>query len=335
MPKPKTAKKALVGILGFCLAFELLLAAGGFISPPRMLAEFRLAVSPDSLFMTHILAWMLLLVSMICAVALRDVLRDRLAGWTLSQVLGLWWIGIGLSLAFGFGRMEHLAMDALKGALLFAAAWASKPSRAYLVAVAFLGIPLPAFSADALSQQTRVSAVTGKVLFEDREIHKGDKLSAPGTVSTAPGARASLELAGGHVLTLQPDTRLRLNQPSAQGPEEHELLKGTARFMVKEALPGTPPTRFRIRTRTAVMGVRGTDFMNVANPLLAETEIVVFDGQVSFDSVADAGDRRIINKGQWGGIGGRFGNRTTRPIQLPTEALNEFDRATSPKGDRS
>src|SRR5690606_26192779 len=111
------------------------------------------------------------------------------------------------------------------------------------------------------------------------------------------------------------NSKLRLGSAKPVGDEEvtpgeifgFELLGGTTRWVTEKAARGKKNTKYRIRTRTAVMGVRGTDFMAVFSALLAESEIVVFDGEVTFQNRSKPKDRKAVGWGQWGGIGGRFG----------------------------
>src|SRR5690606_23050990 len=86
----------------------------------------------------------------------------------------------------------------------------------------------------------------------------------------------------------------------------HILLNGTIRARLRDKVS---KGRFKVRTASAVIGVRGTDFMAVFNPVLSESEVVVFDGKVRLASVANASDAKDIAKGYWGGIGGRYGKK--------------------------
>jgi hypothetical protein len=79
------------------------------------------------------------------------------------------------------------------------------------------------------------------------------------------------------------------------------------------------------------MGVRGTDFLAIVNPILGESEIVVFEGNVDFTSVSDSKDIKHIPAGHWGGIGGRFGAKTHDLIALPQSALDYFNTTSHVK----
>lgn len=118
--------KALLVILGVSLAFECLLTAAAFIAPARAMEVFKVVPTPDTLFLAHVLGWMFLLTSLVCGVCFRWVRTGEKAGWTLAYLLGSWWVAIGLALVIGYGRWDHLFLDTLKGALIFALAWHSR-----------------------------------------------------------------------------------------------------------------------------------------------------------------------------------------------------------------
>jgi hypothetical protein len=122
-------RKLLIGILGLAFAIECLWPIGGFLAPEKLLEAFKIQSTPDALFLTFVLAWCLLFVAVICGLALRLVLRNDPKGWTLSYLLGLWWVGIGGTLFLRYGKVENLFLDGLKGALIFAFAWGSRPPK--------------------------------------------------------------------------------------------------------------------------------------------------------------------------------------------------------------
>ena len=123
------AKRVLVGILGLAFAIECLFPIGGFLFPARTLGLFGVGVTQDTLFLSAVSTWCLLFVAAVCGLAFVWVVRDDPVGWTLSYVLGTWWIGIGLALFLGYGKIENLFLDALKGAIILGAAIASRPRR--------------------------------------------------------------------------------------------------------------------------------------------------------------------------------------------------------------
>jgi ferric-dicitrate binding protein FerR (iron transport regulator) len=130
------------------------------------------------------------------------------------------------------------------------------------------------------------------------------------------------------VIQVAPNSEVKVS-PDAT-PESIELISGMVRARVLKniaAKKDTPP-KFLVKTQAATMGVRGTDFIGIATPVLGEAEIVVFEGNVDFTSAADANDVKHIPAGTWGGIGGRFGAKAHDLIALPKAALDHFDSAT-------
>ncbi len=154
----------------------------------------------------------------------------------------------------------------------------------------------------------------GPVLFDHHRLHNGDLIFKEGILETKKGARVKL--------VLEPSqTEVFLSGETQYQVQSHQLLQGQARWKIKK----TP--QFQVRTKNAVMGVRGTDFMGVFNPVFEETEIVVFEGVVQFQSQIDSSDLKTVNQGYWGGIGGRFGKKIGELIRLPQDALGQFEKA--------
>ena len=60
------------------------------------------------------------------------------------------------------------------------------------------------------------------------------------------------------------------------------LLKGKLRTKVIPNLldPKTRKSKLFIKTKTAAMGVRGTDFTSIYNPSLENTSVITFEGDV-------------------------------------------------------
>jgi hypothetical protein len=98
-----------------------------------------------------------------------------------------------------------------------------------------------------------------------RVIMPGEPVLAGERLRTGRNGTASLTLKDGTVLTLGPDTSLDLTQfhfntTTQEGSLGLDLLQGTLR-VITGLLAKVNPERFRITTPTAVVGVRGTDFI--------------------------------------------------------------------------
>ena len=120
------SRKVLIGILSLSLLIEIAWPVLGFFFPDFLIAQFKMTPTPDVSFLTFVLSWCLLFVALVCGLALRLVLQNKAMGWTLSFILGWWWVGIGGSLFLIYGRVDNLLLDGLKGAIIVAAAFASR-----------------------------------------------------------------------------------------------------------------------------------------------------------------------------------------------------------------
>ena len=77
------------------------------------------------------------------------------------------------------------------------------------------------------------------------------------------------------------------------------LKNGLLRWLTK----GKSKVKGFVRTKTASLAVRGTDFLIVVSSLLNETEVYCFKGKVLFQNRKDRNDKGIVKKNDWGGIG--------------------------------
>lgn len=183
-------------------------------------------------------------------------------------------------------------------------------------------------SSSALSYAAQCTRIEGTVSFNGEPLAAGSKLQGEGEVTTGPGSRAVLLLSGEQPgaqseLLLGSDSRLKI-QPG-ETVKAHLLLKGNVRARLKDKLSRH---KFSLRTASAVMAVRGTDFLTIFNPLLGESEIVVFEGMVRLSSAKQPKEFKDVPKEHWGGLGGRFGAHIGELIHLPQTALKAFEDST-------
>lgn len=120
------ARTALLVLLFLALGIELVLTIGGFVAPDLLLDKFGVTASSDTRFMAFALAWLLLFVSLVDALALWQVWQRQPHYVPLCYLLGVWWIGIGLGLYLGYGRLDNLLLDSGKGLLIVLATWRSQ-----------------------------------------------------------------------------------------------------------------------------------------------------------------------------------------------------------------
>ena len=105
-------------LLAVSLLIELALTGGAFVAPKFTLQQFGVSLTPDTAFLGYIVAWLLLFVSLVCALTWYQLWQRNPDYRVLCYLLGFWWIGIGVGIYLAFGKSDNLFLDSLKGLLL-------------------------------------------------------------------------------------------------------------------------------------------------------------------------------------------------------------------------
>ncbi len=108
--------------LGLCALIEFSLAFAGLFAPEFMRAQFHLTTTEDTKFLTFVIAWLLLIIAIVCGLAWQWSVRGKRSGYILTNWLAIFWIGIGIGIyvqSQGL-RMDNLALDSAKGLILLA-----------------------------------------------------------------------------------------------------------------------------------------------------------------------------------------------------------------------
>lgn len=84
-----------------------------------------------------------------------------------------------------------------------------------------------------------------------------------------------------------------------------------------------------VTTKSAVMGIRGTEFIATYNSLFDETEIISFTGDIEFRRKDKPKNPKIVKTGQWGGVGGRFGKDVGEILTLKANVLEHYGNTTA------
>jgi hypothetical protein len=112
-----------------------------------------------------------------------------------------------------------------------------------------------------------------------RDAKIGDQLSSGNVIRTSPSAKARVIYSNGDQMQLTPGTSYRIFL--RQNKKELELKYGKIRAVLSK---GGPRSGLKLRTKTATMGVRGTDFV------LGESDVAVLRGEIE---VRVQGDQKV------------------------------------------
>jgi hypothetical protein len=108
---------ALLIVLTLSFLLEAFLTFRSFVEPMWLHLGLRSDASSFSAPVIYVVAWFLLLVTVLIAICIWLVFKRDRHGELLSVVLGVWWIGIGLGLA-RYGITTNLWTDSAKGAVI-------------------------------------------------------------------------------------------------------------------------------------------------------------------------------------------------------------------------
>ena len=176
------------------------------------------------------------------------------------------------------------------------------------------------FADDKLPPVGEVIKLKGKVYLDNKQIHLGDKIEKPGTLTTKESSIIQIKInEWKNIITIGANSTMNLN---LNDEKKYTLKNGVCRW--KSFAPSQ--SKGKIFTPAVSLGVRGTNFLLSYNELLEETEIVMFDGIVHFENIKDTNNAYDLEKNQWGGLGGRFGQKINPPLNLNEELIKKFNK---------
>ena len=174
-----------------------------------------------------------------------------------------------------------------------------------------------------------------------------DTLPEGAVVKTSAKSFAQIEMIDKSILNVGPNTEMKITSFS-EDTGVIDFVKGKVRAQVTKQQPGHGGSKMIIKTRVAVMGVRGTDFVITGNE--QATSSVLFEGEIVFNKLADHSltDPRNLDAVLAEGVRihpGEFSVMTER-LEMPTlparmnvqqleklESNPTFEVSESPKGE--
>lgn len=172
-----------------------------------------------------------------------------------------------------------------------------------------------------------VDKIVGHVTYNKNDIKLKERLQEKGILKTDTKSFVRIYVPNWNSsIVVGPNTEMDLDFRKDQvGSKRYELKDGICRwvsYMKSDQLHDS-----HIYTKTASMGVRGTDFEIQHREKSAETEIIVFSGKVLLQSNLEKSEK-LIQEGYWGGVGGKFGKSVAEPVKLTSEQLEKAKQRT-------
>ncbi len=172
----------------------------------------------------------------------------------------------------------------------------------------------------------QIITLTGTVTFNDKPVKVRENLVGQGVLKTSADSTAKVFSKEARTITILKENSAIEFASSTKIPGSFKLLEGASRWVVGKINKDKPVV---VTTKSAVMGIRGTEFMATYNSLLDETEIISFTGDIEFRRKDKPKNPKIVKTGQWGGVGGRFGKDVGEILNLPANVLEHFGNATA------
>ena len=179
-----------------------------------------------------------------------------------------------------------------------------------------------------------------KAMMGDKvtKLKKGMWLKEGTTVKTAPKSFAKLLFVDKSSMNVGPKSQMKIDSFPKKDPGVITLVKGQLRSKVTKnymEMGKKDKSKLFIKTKTAAMGVRGTDFQVNFNPINQATSLVTFSGAVAMakldrrvrnlaksarpqrmlERVVSSDAAVIVKKGQYSGVSAK-GKRATLPIKI-------------------
>lgn len=166
-----------------------------------------------------------------------------------------------------------------------------------------LALSLMSTSALAKAYVAQVEQLRGNVTQlkpgarEANPVFLGDQILEDTSIVTGEKSFVRLKFLDGTLLNLGPAGKVVVVQMKEQGAGVISLLKGTMRTQVEKSKnPKEGENKLFVRTRSAAMGVRGTDFQTIYNPENKATSLLTFKGEVAMTSFKEGAAQTELKK---------------------------------------
>jgi hypothetical protein len=148
-----------------------------------------------------------------------------------------------------------------------------------------LSISIPSFARDVIAKVIKAHGKVSKLIQGEKEATKvniGDTLYRYTSLVTQASSFVKVQFNDQSTLSLGPNGMLVLNEFKLGSPGFVTLLKGNLRTKVKKNKNlEKAKNKFYVRTRSAAMGVRGTEFQAMYNPDNRVTSLLTYKGEVA------------------------------------------------------
>jgi len=202
-----------------------------------------------------------------------------------------------------------------------------------------ISMSIPAHASDGVAKaiilKGSVTAVNPKTK-EETKLKKGSWVQEGFVVKTEPKSFVKFLFIDKSQMNLGPKSEMAISKFPKKDAGIITLMKGSLRSKVTKNYldnKNKDKSKLFIKTKTAAMGVRGTDFMVTFNPINENTALVTFSGavamaqitenirniqvsQAALEKVVSSDKAVIVTKGQFSGVSPGKTSRATTPVKI-------------------
>lgn len=149
-----------------------------------------------------------------------------------------------------------------------------------------LTILIPSFV--AAKSVGKVVFVRGKATVDSSILNKGAPLNEGQVIKTEKRSVVRVKFIDDSTMTIGPKSEVKVAKFKPGQPGVISLLKGKIRSQVKKT---GDKDKMYVKTPTAAMGVRGTDYQITYNPKTEKSAVVTFEGNVAFRQINKKGTK--------------------------------------------
>lgn len=212
----------------------------------------------------------------------------------------------------------------------------------FSIAILALALTVPSVSSAAKKKAQGVfTVVKGKVTIQRagkkkaRKVKVGTKVYAKDTITAKKDSRAKVIMVDKNILNISPKSKMQISEYEFDPKTNKKkvmlnLMYGKVRSTVKQKYDGEKNV-YRVKTPSAVAGVRGTDFFVNFNARSRQSQVVTFEGQVQVGSGISAAGQIMnavpVNPGQF-----TVSTPSAPPkpaVAVPKAQLANLDRSTN------
>jgi hypothetical protein len=154
-----------------------------------------------------------------------------------------------------------------------------------------------------------------------RVVNLGDKFIEDTSILTGAKSFVKIKFIDNSEVNLGPESKIVISEMKLNSVGIISLLKGRIRTEVEKDSTKPNANKFFIKTRTAAMGVRGTDFQTIYNPENKMTSLLTYRGEVAMAKV----DETIYKKLEESKVLTVERDEVTKAPELVKTKIKKFD----------